>query len=282
MKKPFSVFYVNGKFLEEKQAKISVLDIGLLRGYGVFDFLVTYNNRPFLLKNHIRRLFNSAHLIGLEIGMTQDKVEKIVLNTIARNDKGYEKNIRIVVTGGVGINSLKPSKNPTIIVTVQPKHNYPQEYYSKGVKIITYNYERPLSDAKSLDYSIGIKALSIASKKNAIEALYVNNENFITEATTSNIFIVKKKKIYTPKNNILDGITRSLVIKLCGSTNPVHEKDIKLSDLLSADEAFITASNKEVMPIIKIDNKKIGSGKVGNVTRWVMETFKDFVHQKMY
>jgi branched-chain amino acid aminotransferase len=254
------------------------LDIGLLRGYGVFDFIVTYNNQPFLINEHIERLLNSAKMIDLEIGMSKKEIVKIITKTIKKNTFIGEKTVRIVVTGGVGENSLKPSKKSSVIVIVQKKHDYPKKYYSKGVKLITYDFIRPMALAKSLDYSVAIRALKKARQQKAIEALYVDkSKKIITEATTSNIFIIKNRRIITPKMNVLSGITRNLVIKLLKKRNPVILKDITLSELFSSEEVFITASNKEVMPIVKIDNKNIGDGKVGNVTQSVMNLFRDFI-----
>ena len=273
-----SRFYVNGKYLPGKAAYISVLDIGLLRGYGVFDFLVTYNNRPFLIYEHIDRLFNSAKMIGLEIGKTKEEIHNIITKTLQKNKYPEDKTIRIVITGGVGENSLKPAKRTSIIVIVQKKHNYPKKYYSKGVKLITYGYTRPMALTKSLDYTVAIKALKQARTKNAIEALYVDKRNeIITEATTSNIFVIKNRKVYTPKNSVLSGITRNLVIKLLKNRIPVKLKTITSAELFSSDEVFITASNKEVMPVVNINGKNIGKGKVGSVTKSVLNSFRDFI-----
>lgn len=278
MKKYKATYYLNGRFIPEDQAKISVTDIGLLRGFGVFDFLVTYKNRPFLIDEHINRLFTSASLIGLDIGKTKTQIKQIILKTLLKNSVNSEKTVRILITGGIGETSIIPSSNSTIAIIVQPKHDYPDKYYSEGVKIITFDYSRPMALAKSLDYAVAIRALMDAGKKKAIEALYINHgNNTITEATTSNIFMIKNNNIYTPKDNILNGITRNLVINLMKNRNPIVEKDISLKEFLISDEAFITASNKEVMPIIKIDNRQIGSGKVGPVTKNVMTIYRDFI-----
>ena len=270
--------YINGKYLTSDKAKISVLDIGLIRGYGIFDFLVTYHNRPFLINEHINRLYNSAKMIDLNIGVNKAEMKKIILKLIKINTHLKEKTLRIIITGGVGINSLIASKKSSIIVIVQKKHNYPKDFYKNGVKIITYNYVRPMSLAKTTNYAEAVMALKIAHAKKAVEALYVNKDNnFISEATTSNIFLIKNKKLFTPKDNLLMGITRDLIINLQKNINPVYEKNIKINELLSADEVFMTASNKEVMPVVKIDDKKIGIGEVGPVTKSVIKTFKNYI-----
>ena len=272
--------YINGNYLPESKAVISVLDIGLLRGFGVFDFLVTYNNRPFLIDRHIDRLFNSAKILGLTIGKTKREIESIVNNTLSKNINGKEKTIRILITGGVGNSSTEPSAKASIIVIVEDRHFYPNALFENGAKALSYKYSRPFPEIKSLEYSVAIKALNLAKKSGCIEAVYYDEKSGnITEATTSNVFIVKNKQIYTSDNKILFGITRDLVISLCHIIYPVRKRPIKLSDIFSADEVFLTASNKEVMPVVKVDKKKIGNGKVGHVTKDVIQLFRNFVEK---
>lgn len=278
MNKLPKIYYVNGKYLPPEKAVINVLDIGLIRGFGVFDFMVTYSNKPFLINQHIDRLFKSATLLNLDIGKTKEEIKKIIITTLNKNKWLEEKTIRIVVTGGVGNSSTEPSSTSTIIVIVDPKHNYPQEYYINGVSVITYNYIRPLALSKSLDYSIAIKSLGLSRKKGCVEAIYFDKKsNKVSEATTSNIFFIKNGRVFTTGSNVLDGVTRNLIIKLLKKHFPVRMKDMTLSDLLSSDEVFITASNKEVMPVVKIDNRKIGDGKVGPITKQIMSIFRNYV-----
>ncbi len=277
MKKINQTYFVNGKFIPDRKAFISVLDIGLLRGYGVFDFLITYNGRPFLIDDHIDRLFNSAKQIGLKIGKSKRYIKKSVLETLKKNSSENEKAIRIVVTGGVGNSSTEPSEKSTIIIIVDPRHRHPDLYYRKGVKVITYNYIRPTPLVKSLEYTGSIKALNLAKKKHALEAIFIDNKSqTVSEATTSNVFIVKTNYIYTSNRNVLNGVTKDLLIKLLNEY-PVRQKTIYIKDLISADEVFITASNKEIMPVVNIDNRIVGNGKVGPVTKKVMRVFKEFV-----
>lgn len=268
------IFYVNGKYLPESKAKIDVRDIGLLRGYGVFDYFVTYNNKPFLFERHIDRFFNSAKLSGLQIGKSKEQIKTIILSTLSKNRNGKEKSVRILATGGVGNISTEASNNPSLIVIVENRHPYPDSLYTKGAKAITYKHQRPHPEVKSLDYSEAIKALALAKKDHSIEAIYYDEKTKeVSEATTSNVFIVKKDKIYTTETKILNGMTRDLVINLCKDFNPVRYINMKLSDLLSANEVFLTSSNKEVMPITTVDNKKIGDGKVGHWTKMVMDAY---------
>jgi branched-chain amino acid aminotransferase len=283
MKKISQVYYVNGKFLPAKKAVINVMDIGLLRGFGVFDFIVTYNNHPFLINEHIDRLFKSASLINLNIGKTKEEIKKIIKSTLKKNVWPEEKTIRVVITGGIGNSSTEPSPKTTLIIIIEPKHNYPQSYYENGISVITYDYVRPLALSKSLDYSIAIKSLGLSRKKGGVEAIYIDKKNkTVSEATTSNLFLIKNGKIFTSDTDVLNGVTRDLIIKLLKKTYPVKKQEIELSKLISADEVFITASNKEVMPVVVIDNRKVGKGKVGPITKDVISIFRNYVNSRKW
>lgn len=272
------IYYVNGKFVPKSKAFLSVLDIGFLRGYGVFDYFITYNKRPFLIDEHIDRLFNSAGQIGLKIGKSKEQIKELIIKTLRKNSGSFEKSVRIVITGGVGKSSTDPSDRSSIIVIVEQRHRLPDIYYQKGAKAITYDYVRPSPLVKSLEYTNSIKALNMAKKKNSLECIFVDKKNnTVSEATTSNVFIVKKDTIYTSDHDVLNGITKDLIIRLLKKDNPVIQKTITLNDLMSANEVFISASNKEIIPIIKIDNHNVADGKVGATTRSVMDAFHKFV-----
>lgn len=272
------IFYINGKFVHQENAKIDVRDIGFLRSYGVFDFFVTFNNRPFLLDEHIDRLYNSASLMGININKTKNQIRQIILKILSKNSSGKEKAVRIIVTGGVGVSATEPSSKCSIVVIVENRHFLPKTLYNNGAKVITYAYSRYNPQIKSLEYATAINALALAKQKSAIEAIYFEPKSKnITEATTSNVFMVKNGKIYTTKNNILFGVTRNLIIELCKKDNKVIQRNIKLSELISSDEFFLTSSNKDVLPIVNLDNKIIGNGKVGPITKKVMLKFENFV-----
>lgn len=276
MKMRECVFYINGKFLSESKACISVYDIGLLRSYAVFDFLRTYNFKPFYLKEHLQRLLNSAKIIGLKHNYTIKKLEKIVLETLNKNTHLKEANIRIILTGGISKDFITPSK-PTLIVMITPIKNLPEILYKRGGKLITKIYERIDPQAKTVIYTDAIKFLMEAKKRKAIEVLLISKDKKILECTTSNFFAVKNGIVLTPPSkNILGGITRKIIIKICKKNDiPILEEEINYEDIKNFDEAFITASNKEVLPIVEIDDFKIGDMKVGKITRFLMEKFKE-------
>lgn len=264
--------YLNGRWVDSQNLKISAFDLSLLRGFGVFDFLRTYNRKPFLLKDHLDRLFNSAKILGIKIPKIKKEIEKIVFEGIKKNPKA-ELNIRLLVTGGIGPDSVTPGQ-PSLIVIFTEAVDYPKEYYQKGVKVITYPAERIFPKAKSLNYLAGIVALQKAKKQKAVEAIYIDKNGRILEGTTSNFFAVINNQLVTPKEEILFGITRKVVINLAKKLKiPVKEEDLYLSQIKNFSEAFLTASNKEIMPVVRVDNKMIGNGRVGEITKRLMKEF---------
>jgi branched-chain amino acid aminotransferase len=270
------IFYLNGKFLDEKEAKISVYDLGLLRGYAVFDFLRTYNQKPFYLDDHLKRLLNSAKLIGLKHNYNLKFLRKTTLQTLNKNiKKGTEYNIRIILTGGESKDFISPSK-PNLIVMITPLKKLDEKLYQKGGKLITKISERILPQAKTIIYTEAVKFIQEAKKKGAVEVLLLDKNKKILECTTSNFFAVINGKLITPSTEkILSGITRKIVINLAKKLKiPVIEKDIHFNEIKKFDEAFITASNKEILPIIQIDNFKINS-QPGPITKTLMFQFKE-------
>lgn len=276
-----NLHYFNHQWVSSSELKISVFDLAVLRGYGVFDFLRTYNRKSFMLDDHLNRLFNSAKNIGIKPPKTKKEIKEIILSGIEKNPGG-ELNIRILITGGVGPDSITPGR-PSLIVIFTPAINFPKEYYQKGVKVITFPAGRVYSVVKSLNYLTGVIALKKAKKEGAVEAIYVNDYGQILEGTTSNFFAVIDNQLITPKKEILFGITRKVVINLAKNLKiPVKEENIFLSQIKNFSEAFITASNKEIMPVIKIDKNLIAGGQVGIITKKLMFDFHRLVKNASY
>jgi len=269
------ICYVNGQFAPITQASVSVQDLAILRGYGVFDFLRTYHGRPFMLRQHLLRLEHSAQAVGLDLPETVETIEQIVHETLKQNNLP-EANIRIVVTGGVSADGITPPKKPGLIVLVTPEYRYPDHYYRQGVKVITTRIERYLPHAKTINYIPAIVALKAARQAGAIEALYVDNNNHILEGTTTNIFLFQGNRLITPKDNILPGITRNILLELAQDSFEIVERPLTFADLPRTDEAFITASNKEIMPVHHIDDHPIGAKTPGPKTSQLAEIFHDF------
>lgn len=268
--------YLNGKIVSLADASVSIGDIGLLRGYGVFDLLRTYHGKPFHFDEHYRRFAASAKALDLRIPVSGDKLKGIVKTLLAKN-KFPESNIRIVLTGGKTINGMEfDKKHPTFSVLIEPLHEMPKNVYTKGIKLITYEYQRELPQAKTLNYLIAVVLGEQRKKAKAFEVLYTKKGN-VLEASTSNIFVFSKGKLATPKDDILVGVTRNCVLKLAKSAYDVKERAVSMKELLSGDEVFITATNKAIIPVVQVDGKKVGSGKIGKHTRYLMDTFANYV-----
>jgi branched-chain amino acid aminotransferase len=270
-----SIYYVNGEYVTSEQACLTLNDLGIVRGYGVFDFLRTYNGVPFRLREHVQRLQKSAELIGLSLPWSTEEIEAIAQDTLKRNNLP-EANIRIVVTGGYSIDLITPLGKPSLMVLINPVSEYPVDYYERGIKVITVAMERSLSNAKTLNYISAIMALQQAKQQNAVEALYMNQAKQVWEGTTTNFFIFQGSKLITPNENILKGITRDVVLEIAKNQFEIVEKPIDYSDLNHCDAAFITSSTKEIMPVVQVDDIVIADGKIGENTQILMKLFNNY------
>jgi branched-chain amino acid aminotransferase len=269
-------YYIDGQFVDDDKAVLCAKDIVVLRGFGVFDFLITYNRRPFYLKEHVERLENSAKYIGLELKHTNAQMCEIVEETIKKNPHHKELNIRIVYTGGVSSDGVSPEGKGILMVMVTGKHMLPSSWYTDGVKVITVDMERFIPGAKSTNYLSAVFAQQQAKREGGVEAIYVDRHDRILEGTTTNFFFFKDGKLITSGNDILPGITRSVVLKLVQNRFDVDIRDIDKSELESMEEVFITASNKEIVPVVKVNDIQIGSGLVGKNTLEIMRLFKEY------
>ena len=269
-------YYIDGQFVSDDKSLISVKDIVVLRGFGVFDFLITYNKRPFHLQEHVQRLEDSARYIGLEIKHTNAQICEIVEETVRRNPHHTESAIRIVYTGGISSDGLNPEGRGILMVMVTPKIELPEAWYTDGAKIITVDIERFIPASKSTCYLSAVHATQQAKKQGAIEAVYVDRYDRILEGTTTNFFFIKEKRLVTAHQDILPGITRSVIFELAKDFYELEIRDIYRSELHDMDEVFITASNKEVVPIVKVDDVQIGNGRVGENSRKIMQLFRDY------
>jgi branched-chain amino acid aminotransferase len=272
------IYYVNGQFVEENQAKISVNDLSVLRGFGVFDFLRTYNGFPFHLDEHLNRLERSARLIGLELPHPTAKIKEIVRETLGRN-KHKESNIRLVVTGGLSTDGITPGLSPQLLIMVSSVKEMPVEWYSDGAKVITSHVERFMPGAKSINYIPAILCQREARMQQAIEAVYVDRNGYMLEGTTSNFFAFIGDTLVTPPcNRVLPGITRQVVLGLAEKEYTMIERELHKDEVRLIDEAFITSSVREIVPIVAIDSIKLGTGKPGPRTQKILELFRDYTN----
>jgi branched-chain amino acid aminotransferase len=275
--------FIDGKFLSERDAKISVFDHGLLYGDGIFEGIRAYNGRVFKLKEHIERLFYSAKAILLEIPMSPGNISEAVLES-CRVNKIRDGYIRLVVTRGVGTLGLNPRscKNPSVIIIAGKIQVYPPALYARGMDIVTVPTVRNLHSAvnpavKSLNYLNNILAKIEANNAGVEEAVMLNAEGFVAECTADNLFIVKNGELFTPplSAGALYGITRQTVIELAQEAGlKVSEPNLTPYDLFNADECFLTGTGAELIPAVKIDGRVIGSGKPGALTRKLVEDYR--------
>ncbi|MFY7843410.1 MAG: aminotransferase class IV [Rhabdochlamydiaceae bacterium] len=269
------MFYINGVFLEE-EPKISSMDLGLIRGYGVFDFMRTYQGHPFHLEDHLLRLQYSAKIIDLNLPESIDDIHKIV-EILMTKHTSQEANIKIILTGGVSPDHLMPAQNHTFIIQTYPLKPFPADFHQKGIKVISTPFSRTFPKSKTLNYIGAILALKKAQEAKAQEAIYVDDHKQILEATTSNIFAIKKGVLITPlSENILIGITREVVLRICQNHFPIEIRSLTLKELLECDEIFISSSNKEIMPVIQVDDSIIGTGVVGPYTKKIKKLFFNY------
>lgn len=282
--------YINGKFYEKNEAKISVFDHGLLYGDGVFEGIRTYNRLVFKLREHIDRLFESAHSIMLEIPLSKEQLIKAVILTLKENNL-KDAYIRLIVTRGEGDLGLDPRKcrgHAAVIIIADKIALYPEKFYREGLSIITVPTVRNLPEAlnpqiKSLNYLNNILAKIEATNAGVDEAIMLDALGYVAECTGDNIFIVKRNHLYTPPQcmGTLRGITRDTVLEIARKSKiPVHEHVITRHEVYISDECFLTGTAAEIIPVVKVDGRIMGTGKPGSLTLNLMKKFKELTKKE--
>ena len=283
--------YVSGKWVDEEEAKISVFDHGLLYGDGVFEGIRIYNNRVFLLNEHIDRLYDSAKAIALTIPMDKAEMIEVVAQTCRANElaDGY---IRLVVTRGKGSLGLNPylCDHPEIIVIVAKIQLYPRDLYENGLKLVTVGTVRNHPEAinpriKSLNYLNNVLAKIEAINAGCMECLMLNHKGEVAEASGDNVFAIRNGTIMTPPihTGALEGITRNKVIELALEAGyEVIESPMARYDLYVADEVFLTGTAAEIISVVEIDKRPIGDGKPGSLTNRLAKLYSDYSRSNGY
>ena len=280
---PLMKIYLDGKFVDEADAKVSVFDHGLLYGDGVFEGIRLYSGNIFRLEEHLERLEYSAKAILLQMPLTRKELSDATCETCRQNGlkDGY---IRLVITRGVGDLGLAPwlCAKPSLFIIASKISLYPQEHYDNGLAIVTVPTRRINPAAlpptvKSLNYLNNILGKIEAKQFGALEAIMLNDQGYIAECTADNIFVVHKGEIITPaaSQGALKGITRGTIFDIAKELNiPIREADMTRYDVWVADECFLTGSGAEVIPATKLDGRVIGTGKPGPITQKVLASFR--------
>jgi branched-chain amino acid aminotransferase len=275
--------YINGRLYPKEDAKISVYDHGLLYGDGVFEGMRAYSGRVFRLDQHLQRLWNSAKAIWLNIPITREAMAKAVNDTLAVN-KLQDAYIRLVVTRGAGTLGLDPNRtsDPQVIIITDSITMYPETYYTNGLELVTASTIRNNPAAlspriKSLNYLNNILAKIEGLQAGCVEALMLNHKGEVAECTGDNIFLVRGRELATPPCDagILEGVTRDAVMELAAEAGlEVREVALTRHDVYVADECFLTGTAAEVVPVVKLDSRVLGSGTPGPITRDLSERFR--------
>lgn len=273
--------YINGEYFPQSEAKVSVYDHGFLYGDGVFEGIRAYNGRVFKLKEHVDRLYDSAKAIAMDIPLSREEMSEAILDTLRKNNL-RDAYIRPIVSRGNGDLGLDPRKceTPNIIVIAQGWGAMYGDLYEVGLTGVSVAVRRNAPDAlspniKSLNYLNNILAKIEANEKGGDEAIFLDQNGFLSEGSGDNIFIVKNDKIYTPYTiNNLKGITRATAIELLEEMGyGVIETNLGLFDLYTADELIVTGTAAEAAPLVKVDGRIIGTGKPGPISKKLVQAF---------
>jgi len=265
--------YLNGRILPLEDAAISPLDIGLLRGYAVFDLLRTVNGRPFLLAEHVRRLRASAEKLGLAVPATDEEISAAIDELLALNGHA-EATVRLVLTGGVSLDGMAfDAATPTFFILTHELHEPAASLYETGGALLTERHQRELPEAKTTGYLTMLRHRARTAEAGALDLLYHDGER-VLEAASASVYFVRGGRIFAPADSVLWGTVGSLVLELAGDDYEVVAGDVALLDALSADEVFLTSTTRGVVPIVRLDDAPVGSGEPGPITRDLMARWR--------
>lgn len=271
--------FVNDSFIDSAKASLHVSDLSIQRGYGIFDFFKTINNKPIFLQDHLERFYNSAAKMHLHPPVKPSELEQVLKELIHKNNLP-DSGIRITLTGGYSADGYTLPETPNLIITQHPL-TLPVEFNPKGISLITYNYQRPLPEMKTLDYSMAVWLQPLIRAEGNDDVLYHEN-GLIRECPRANFFIVtKENEVITSSEKTLKGVIRKNILNLENSGFRLTEKDITLDDLKNASEAFITSTTKNILPVLRINQENVGTGKAGEVSRKLAGLLLEKVKQQL-
>lgn len=268
--------YLNGSIIPLSEAKVGVYDIGLLRGFGIYEALVVRHGKTFRFADHMERFVRSAQELRIVIPATAEEIEKAILELAAKN--GYlDAVVRLILTGGESIGGIEyDGTKPTFYILVEAFMPLPEKYFTEGCSLMPFNFVRQFPKLKTINYIQAVLLQEERKKQGALEVLYTDGER-VLEAATSNFFIVTAGKVITPKEGILGGITRKVAIELASQTHTVDERDVTMAEVYAADEAFITSSFKDIVPVVKVGEHTIGTGTPGPITKDLMGRMHKYI-----
>ncbi len=254
--------YINGHLVLEKDAKILITDLAVQRGYGIFDFLKTVNGKVIFLEDYFDRFYNSAREMNLEIQISRSTLQKEINSLLTKNNIP-NSSLKLILTGGYSDDGYLIGK-PNLIM-VQAPYTYDEASFQNGLNLMSHNYQRQVPTVKTIDYIQAIRLQPLLKLKGADELLY-HHQGEVRECPRANVFIVKNNVVLTPNTNILRGITRKKLLALKIDGIKIKEQDFGIDDFINADEAFISSSTKNILPVFSLDSKQIGTGKTGKIT----------------
>jgi branched-chain amino acid aminotransferase len=274
-----ALHFLNGQWVSAEDLKLSAFDLSVARGYGIFEQFRTYNKRLFRVNDHLDRLKRSAELLGLTLPIPRGEIKALAEEGLTKNDYP-ETTVRTIVTGGVSEDLITPGK-PSLIMIFKPVKTPAPEVYTNGVKVITWPNRRFTPEAKTLSYSDAVMAMKKAQNEGVFEALYTDPvSGEILEGTASNAFFVKDGALFTAPGGVLRGVTRKIVMELAEKLSiKYYEQRTTIADLSSVEEVFITATSKQVVPVVQVDDIVIADGKVGPISRRLKQAFEELAAQ---
>jgi branched-chain amino acid aminotransferase len=268
------VCYLNGEYIAEEKATVPISDLGLTRGYGIFDFFRTYNGKPFMMEKHLKRFRNSAFKLRIALKETDDDLVAIVAKLMQENQL-KDAGVRLVITGGQSTDGFSPGI-PNFFIAVATLPSYDSACWTEGIAIMTHDFQRVFPEIKSNNYLTAIALQEERADQNAFDILYTH-EGKVLEMTRGNFFLFKGSTLYTAAENVLKGCTRGLALELAEGHFELKIADVWIDDLEECDEAFMTGTTKKIMPVTTIDGKPVGNGQVGENTKHLMSLFEAHV-----
>lgn len=264
--------YINNRFLAYSEAHLHISDLGLQRGYSIFDYFLEIEGRIPFLEDYLNRFYGSAKLLNMEVPLTRDLLKEKIAHLLQQN-KLSTSGIKLLLTGGYSEDLYSPS-SPNFMILNLPVYHRPGDF-GDGVKLLLLDYQRHIPEVKTTFYLPSIALFPKMKETGAIEVLYHHN-GLITETTRANFFLIKKGILITPSSGVLWGITRKNVLLVAKKIMPVEEREVRLEELWECDEAFITGTSKHVLPVVEVEGRMIGNGKPGERTEAISSEFEKF------